>query len=422
VGVILLWIHKSSRGGPAAGMAGRQQAAGSTAAAAQLVVSSPPPAESQASLPPSVGPSLQSLSSGPLWEGSCRGVAGSSTFAGLRPFAAVSRMGTTENAYVVAASEGITAGVDFVRQIPIVCPGHSRAIVELQFSPETVDGVFLLSACLDKQPMLRNATTGDWIGTFEGHNGAVWAAHMDPTAHRVVTGSADMSAKVWDAITGDEIYSFPHPSVVKAARITQDAKRMITGGYDKVLRVFDLEKPESTPTELKGCGSRITRGEFLGAGDMTVLTAEDGGKEVKVWDLRAGAVVKQLATVEPINDTEVSYSTAGDKPYLVVAAGQAVQFWDATTFELVKKVEVGDIGLQAASLHPGRGRFVCGGLDMAVRVFDWETEKLIEEHRGHHGPMMSARFSPSGETYATGADDATVRIWQTFPPKPADAE
>ena len=60
--------------------------------------------------------------------------------------------------------------------------------------------------------------------------------------------------------------------------------------------------------------------------------------------------------------------------------------------------------------------------DQCLQSWCAETEKLIEEHRGHHGPMMSARFSPSGETYASGADDATVRIWQTFPPKPADAE
>ena len=324
-----------------------------------------------------------------------------------------------ENAYVVQASTGPKAGVDFVRQIPIVCPGHSRAIVELQFSPETVDGVFLLSACLDKQPMLRNGSTGDWIGTFEGHNGAVWAAHMDPTAHRVVTGSADMSAKVWDAITGDELHAFDHPSVVKAARISKDAKRMMTGGFDKVLRLFDLERPDAAPTTLEGCSSRITKAEYLGADEMTVVTGEDEGKELKVWDLRSGSVVNSMATVDAVVNMEVSHAAAeGASPYITVAAGNSVQFWDTGNFELVKKVEVGDFGLQAASLHPGRAKFVCGGLDMAVRVFDFGSGALVEEHRGHHGPMFSARYAPSGETYATGADDATVRIWQTDPPKP----
>lgn len=201
---------------------------------------------------------------------------------------------------------------------------------------------------------------------------------MDPTAHRVVTASADMTAKVWDAITGDEIYTFLHPSVVKAARISRDAKRMITGGYDKILRVFDLEQPNSNPTCMGGCTSRITRAEFLGEDDMTVLTAEDGGKEIKVWDLRTGSVVNTMETADPINDTEVSYSKGGDKPWFVVAGGQHVQFWDLTNFCMLKKVHVGDIGLQAACLHRDRGRFVCGGLDMAVRVFEFETGKMIE--------------------------------------------
>ena len=269
--------------------------------------------------------------------------------------------------------------------------------------------------------MLRNGTTGDWIGTFEGHKGAVWAAHMDPTAHRAVTGSADMSATLWDAVSGDELHNFQHPSVVKAARITKDAKRMLTGGFDKKLRIFDLEKHDAEPMEMEGCGSRIKKADFLGD-EMTVVTAEDEGKEMKVWDIRSGSVVQTMETKDPIMDVEVSHTIAGDgEPYLVVSAGATVQFWNATTFEVVKIIEVGDFGLQAASLHPARGRFVAGGLDMAVRVFDFETGKLLEEHRGHHGPMFSCRFAPGGATYATGADDATVRIWQTFPETPADA-
>lgn len=88
------------------------------------------------------------------------------------------------------------------RQIPIVCPGHTRPLAELQFISVSPEESFLLSACHDKTPMLRNATTGDWIGSFSGHKGAVWSAKIDPMGYLAATASGDFSVKVWDAISG----------------------------------------------------------------------------------------------------------------------------------------------------------------------------------------------------------------------------
>ncbi|RAL53097.1 hypothetical protein DM860_006769 [Cuscuta australis] len=292
---------------------------------------------------------------------------------------------------------------------PLVCHGHSRPVVDLFYSPITPDGFFLISASKDSTPMLRNGETGDWIGTFQGHKGAVWSCCLDKNAIRAASASADFSAKLWDALTGDELHSFDHKHIVRACAFSDDTHHLLTGGYEKLLRIFDLNRPDAPPRTIDSSGT-VRTVAWLHS-DQTILSSCSDTGGVRIWDLRSGEVVKTLETKSSVTSTEVSQ----DERYITTADGSSVKFWDANHYGLVKSYDM-PCNVESASLEPKSGnKFIAGGEDMWVRVFDFQTGEMIGCNKGHHGPVHCVRFSPGGESYASGSEDGTIRIWQTCP-------
>ncbi|MFS8026926.1 putative transcription factor WD40-like family [Helianthus anomalus] len=102
--------------------------------------------------------------------------------------------------------------------VPLVCHGHSRPVVDLFYS-------------CDSTPMLRNGETGDWIGTFEGHKGAVWSSCLDTHALRSASASVDrhydMSCNVESASLEPKL-----------------GDKFIAGGEDMWIRLFDFNTSE----------------------------------------------------------------------------------------------------------------------------------------------------------------------------------
>jgi serine-threonine kinase receptor-associated protein len=245
------------------------------------------------------------------------------------------------------------------RQVPIVCPGHTRPLTEVFYSPITLDGSFLISGCHDKMPMLRRGDNGDWIGTFAGHKGAVWAAKLDNEALLAATGAADFSAKLWDAITGKELHEFAHKHIVKSVEFSKDRRSLITAGAEGKLRLFDLESTSLAADLPHDPTQKLAINKAVYAADPNLVLTGASNGSVRVWDMRTQTMSFEVNnTNRLVMDMELSATTGGE--VLTVASGSTVSIFDGRTFELLHAHEmpINFAEEGGASMHPSGERFI----------------------------------------------------------------
>lgn len=296
-----------------------------------------------------------------------------------------------------------------LRQTPLTCSGHTRPVVFLAFSeynPNDAANYYCISACKDGKPMLRQGDTGDWIGTFEGHKGAVWGVDLNRDASKAATGAADFTAKIWNAVSGEEELNLTHRHIVKSVNFSSCSKYLASASNDKKLRIFDLEQPEDPKVIFEGHSSSIKQVLFT-PNDRQLLSCSDD-KTLRFWDSSSGKEINKFELSGTIGGMELSK----DGCIITVAHGQSVSFFNAKSYEKIKEVSI-PCTVYSASMIKDNSIFVCGGEDLKLYKYDYETGTEIESFKGHFGPVHCVRFSPDGELYASGSEDGTLRLWQT---------
>lgn len=301
--------------------------------------------------------------------------------------------------------------------------------------------------------MLRDGATGDWIGTFSGHKGAVWSCRVDPTGNLAATAGGDFSVKLWDAITGAMLRTWQHGHIVKAVAFSSGGL-LAAGGHEGLLRLYDLtakggpdgtsvggdepvcQIPQPPQDETKSKLVVITKLVWHSDTRLWVGCA-DG--TLRLWDIPADlttttstptakpVLVQTLTTVAgvEIRDMELRENLPDGSTRLTVAAGKTVYFyrydpadgrwtWLKSVVTPVHFTEEGGV-----SLHPAGHVFAVGGSALWVHVFDYETEEELDCLKGHHGPIRCVRYmEPEGNLFATGSEDGTIRLWKNmYPPK-----
>jgi hypothetical protein len=112
------------------------------------------------------------------------------------------------------------------------------------------------------------------------HDDRVNTIHFNPAGDRVATCSDDHTAVVWDARTGERVFTLRHPSIAGVCRFSPDGTQLATSCYDGAARVWDARDGHLIHTRRGGQEGRILprRDALLQHGQRFVAAVDSSGR------------------------------------------------------------------------------------------------------------------------------------------------
>jgi len=111
---------------------------------------------------------------------------------------------------------------------------HTDRVISAVFSP---DGQRILTASADKTARLWDLS-GKQLATLQGHTDEVYSAVFSPDGQRILTASQDGTARVWD-LNGKQLATLQgHTGAVTRAVFSPNGQRILIASQDKTARQY----------------------------------------------------------------------------------------------------------------------------------------------------------------------------------------
>ncbi len=345
--------------------------------------------------------------------------------------------------------------------------GHNRGVTSISLS---CDGNFALSGSEDKTLKLWEVATGNCLRTFEGHVGAVTSVCLSSDGHYALSGSEDGTLKLWEVETGrclrtfeghtydtyevNPLYPVTAMSAVHSLCFSQDGRYALSGGGNKLLKLWDVETGRCLRT-FEGHTNLVNAVVMSPDGRYVLSGSSDC--TLRLWDVEIGRCLRTFeGHIDQINSVDLSH----DGNYALSGSGAitgedyTLKFWKTTCTEttysapfmlcrartsetvfsaqktykyhlaavqeaLVQRefVKVARY-LSLAKSQPGydRGSEV---MDLWTKLYHQLPRKDLRgawEHisfEGHNSKIRSVTQSSDGCYALSGSWDKTLKLWDT---------
>jgi len=315
--------------------------------------------------------------------------------------------------------------------------GHDWWVWSVAFSP---DEKRIVTAGQDGSVMVWSVETGKPEATFTGHRAPVYAAQFSPDGKYVVSGGNDKRVLLWepkeinpfdyDTLHIKDKKSPPpkfeivgaHEGGVRSVQFSSDGKRLVSGGNDNTVKVWDIESRTLLKT-IRGHGGRVRSCQFYPAssdfpdppGNWVLSVSRDG--QAKLWNIEGYQEMRVLrgrvlrGHADAVLDASFSPSPK-DQMIVTASRDRTAKTWDfASGKELHEFKEGHDFLVSTAVFCPGGKKLLTAAFDNTTRFWDVKTGTQLGDAFEGTGPSGVVALSHDATRILTGSDDTTAKLW-----------
>ncbi|CAE6481237.1 unnamed protein product [Rhizoctonia solani] len=269
---------------------------------------------------------------------------------------------------------------------------HSDVVTSVAFS---ADGKRIISGSWDGTIQMSSAETGEPIDPKRPlvicHPKRINSIAISPDGAQIAYGSESYKARVRDLRSGGELLLAGHSGEITSITFSRDGVYIITGSADMTVRLWRSNTGDPVGRPLVGHSGFITAVAFSPDGNKIVSSCDDGA--IRVFDTKKSQLIGSPLTGHSGPVTCIAFTPDGTQ----IFSGS----WDKTlrmwATETGNKTRIPPFSHFVSTIHTLMD--TCPSL------------VLNSPLTGHAGEVSTVAFSPDGLCIISGSSDRTARLW-----------
>lgn len=237
------------------------------------------------------------------------------------------------------------------------------------------------------------------------HNGGFWCGAVTGDYKILITGGYDSVIRVWDLTNKNQKFVLlGHNSIVSCLTLTGDEQHIISGSFDASVRIWNF-KQNSRSIILKGHKGGVKGVCYLE--NRSLIVSGDHKREIIVWDFAKHNIIKKLLLTGAIWCLTLMKNSS----FIIASEYKNIAFIEIETLNKLKTMQGHGSTVLSLALTSDEKKLVSGSWDKLIIVWDLIESQKILQLEGHKGPVNSLALTYDNRFVVSGSDDHTVCVW-----------